>query len=76
MRLFGPAWLSNGILDIKIVNSVYVGDTVRAKATLQERHDETEIVAFVLDVWCENQHGDTVIAGTASCRLPTRSATD
>ncbi len=73
MRLFGAAWLHNGILDLKIVNSVYVGDTVQAKATLKERRDRAEAVEFVLDAWCENQHGATVVTGTATCRLPVQA---
>ena len=73
MRIFGPAWLTSGILDIKVINSVYVGDTVRAKATLKSRRQEADIAEFILDAWCENQHGTTLITGTASCRLPARS---
>lgn len=73
MRLFGPTWLSGGRLDIKVINSVYVGDTVQAKATLKTRRQKAEVVEFVLDAWCENQHGTTIITGTASCRLPAGS---
>jgi acyl dehydratase len=72
MRLFGSAWLHNGVLDMKIVKSVYAGDTVQAKATLTERRDVAGAVEFVLDAWCDNQHGATVVAGTALCRLATR----
>lgn len=76
MRLFGPAWLSNGKLDVKITNSVYVGDTVQAKATLKGRGQKDNVVEFVLDAWCENQHGAAVVAGTAICGLPVQSAPD
>ena len=71
MRLFGETWLHTGVLDLKIVNSVRVGDTVQARATLKERHEGSESMAFVLDAWCENQHGTTVVSGTAKCQLST-----
>ena len=73
MRLFGETWLHHGTLDMKIVSSVYVGDTVQARATLKERRDGKEAVEFVLDAWCENQHGATVVVGTATCRVSTRT---
>jgi hypothetical protein len=75
MRLFGPMWLRYGILDVKIVKSVYAGDTVQARARLRERRETAETVEFALDAWCENQHGATVVAGTAACRLPVQAVT-
>lgn len=69
MRLFGEAWLYHGVLDMKIVSSVYADDTIQARATLQERRMLGDEVEFVLEARCENQHGVAVIVGTATCRL-------
>lgn len=73
MRIFGPIWLHHGILDVKIVASVYADDTVQARARLRERRQTAEAVEFVLDAWCANQHGATVVVGTAACRVPAQA---
>ncbi len=69
MQVFGDNWLHQGILDLKVVNSVYVGDTVQAKAVIKERCETDGGVNVTLDAWCENQSGKTVIVGTASCPI-------
>ena len=68
-EIFGAAWFTRGVLDLKIVNSVYSGDTVQAKAVVRERREQGGAIDVVLDTWCENQHGVKVITGDAICRL-------
>lgn len=69
IEIFGSAWFTEGVLDLKIVNSVYSGDTVQAKAVVKERCEQGSAVDVVLDAWCENQNGVKVITGDAVCRL-------
>ena len=68
-EIFGPVWFTQGVLDMKIVNSVYAGDTVQAKAVVKNRREQGDTVEVVLDAWCENQNGVKVITGDATCRL-------
>ena len=73
IQLFGLTWLQHGILDIKIVNSIYAGETVQAKAVLKERREADGKLAITLELQCINQDGTTVIAGTATCPLDTHA---
>lgn len=74
IEIFGSAWFTEGVLDLKIVNSVYSGDTVQAKAVVKERCEQGGAVDVMLDAWCENQNGVKVITGDAVCRLDASSA--
>lgn len=67
--LFGEAWFSAGMIETKIPKSLMLDDTVQPKAVLREIRDDGECRTFVLDVSCENQRGEQVLVGTASCRL-------
>ena len=69
IEIFGPSWFTRGVLDLKIVNSVYSGDTIQAKAVVTERREQDGAVDVMLDAWCENQNGVKVITGDAACRL-------
>lgn len=63
--LFGHAWHSSGVIEAKITKSIYVDQTVQAKAILRDRETTSRGEKFTLDVWCENGDGDKVLVGTA-----------
>ena len=63
---FGEEWLKMGRMSLKFINIVSPGDTLIPKATVQSREDESSGLRFTLDVWCENQHGEKVVVGTAT----------
>ncbi len=69
VELFGMSWFGHGELDIKIPRSVKIGETVQPKARLERREIEADATRIDLSVWCENQNGDQVLVGTASCTL-------
>lgn len=64
--LFGENWLTEGKMSLKFIAIVDIGNTILPKAIVQSRQEEGSRVKFVMDVWCENQHGDKVLVGTAS----------
>ncbi len=66
VELFGERWYGSGSIEAKITKSIYVGQTVQAKASLRERQSSPDGQRIVLDVWCENGDGDKVLAGTAT----------
>jgi acyl dehydratase len=63
--LFGESWLSHGKMDLKFVAIVDVGDSLLTKAVVTSKELERSGTRFVLDMWCENQHGKKVAVGTA-----------
>lgn len=60
-QAYGASSVIGTVLDVRIRAPVFAGDTVTARGQV------TGIVdgRAVLDVWCENQRGEHVIAGTA-----------
>jgi len=64
--LFGESWLSHGKMDVKFIAIVDVEDSLLTKAVITSKELEGSGTRFVLDMWCENQHGDKVVVGTAT----------
>jgi len=63
--LFGENWLSHGKMDLKFVAIVDVEDSLLTKAVVTSKELEGSRTRFILDMWCENQHGNKVAVGTA-----------
>lgn len=64
--LFGENWLTEGKTSLSFVAIVDPGDTLLPKAIVRSKQAENSGVRFVMDVWCENQHGSKVVVGTAT----------
>ena len=64
--LFGENWLTGGKMSLTFIAIVDPGDRLLPKAIVRSRHVEGSVVRFVMDVWCENQHGNKVVVGTAT----------
>jgi len=64
--LFGVNWLKEGKMSLKFIAIVDVGDKLLPKAVVQSKEAEDSGVRFVMEVWCENQHGNKVVVGTAT----------
>lgn len=73
LDLFGDEWLHHGNMSAKFVAIVDAGDTLTAKAAVKAREAVDDRVQYSLDVWCENQHGEKVLVGTATGRVPALS---
>ena len=63
---FGELWLKTGKLDLKFIHVVTPGDTLFPKAIVQSKMAQGATFKLVMDIWCENQHGEQVVIGTAS----------
>ncbi len=59
-QAFGERWLASGTLQVRFVKPVFVDDRITAGG-VGIASDETRCV-----VWCENQHGESVISGHAT----------
>ena len=64
--LFGYDWLTYGKMSLKFIAIVDVNDTILPKAIVQSKQAQNSDVIFTMDVWCENQHGNKVVVGTAT----------
>ena len=70
IQFFGLGFLKGGELDVTYIRYILPGDTITAKGVIREKLAERAVVRFNIDVWCENQRGEKVTVGTATCLLP------
>jgi acyl dehydratase len=63
--LFGESWLRHGKMSLTFIVIVDPGDTLVPKSVVRSKQTEDSGVRFVMEVWCENQHGNKVVVGTA-----------
>ena len=64
--LFGEDWLKQGKMQLVFIRMVTIGDRLLPKAIVQSKRLEDAGMRFVLEIWCENQHGDKVVVGTGT----------
>jgi acyl dehydratase len=68
---FGPEVFNHhGTLDLRFIKPVVAGDAITVKGKVTERQTEAKGTRLSLDVWCENQHGDTTAIGTGGVLVP------
>lgn len=65
VKFFGEGYLG-GNVSVSIVQPVFPEDVITTKGIVREKVAEGNNVRLILDVWCENQHGEKVIVGEAS----------
>jgi acyl dehydratase len=66
LATFGDKWLKGGGLEVSFLRHVLPGDTVTAKILVRQKEATDSGSKITLEVWCENQHHEKVIAGTAT----------
>lgn len=66
VKYFGINWFNGGRLAVSFLSVVVPGDTVHVRASHVEAHEVENGTLLELDVWCENQRGEKVAAGTAT----------
>ena len=64
--VLGKEWFENAKLSLAFLKPVLSGETVTANGRLTESAVEGAVVRRVYEVWCENERGETVTAGTAT----------
>ena len=65
-RLLGAGFLRGGTMSVAFVQPVYAGDRLTVRGIVKELRPEGAATRVVVDVWCENQHGQQTAVGTAS----------
>jgi acyl dehydratase len=65
-RFVGAGFVKGGTLSMTFVKPVLAGDRLTVHGVVKERRPDAGRTRVVVEVWCENQHGDTTAVGTAS----------
>ena len=65
-REYGFQSVEGTVLDVRIREPVFAGDTVTARGRVAEVRPDGSGSRVSLEVWCENQRGEAVTSGTAS----------
>lgn len=66
-RSYGAESVTGTLLDVRIRAPVFAGDAITARGQVTGTAEGRAL----LEVWCENQRGEQVIAGTAEVPLGT-----
>jgi hypothetical protein len=64
-NVLGKEWFEYATLSVAFLKPAFCGDTLTANGRLAERIVEGAVERVVYEVWCENQAGEAVAAGTA-----------
>ena len=65
-RLLGRGFIQGGTMSVAFIKPVYAGDRLTVHGVVKEMRPESGGTRVVVDVWCENQHGEKTAAGQAS----------
>ena len=65
IKFFGKGYLG-GNLSVAYIRPMWPDDEIITKGIVREKMEEGDAVKLILEVRCENQHGEKVIVGTAS----------
>ncbi|MBI2305177.1 MAG: hypothetical protein HYU86_10610 [Chloroflexi bacterium] len=68
-ELFGEGYVKGGKLMNKYIKPMLANDTITMHIRIKERLAEGAAVRYNMDVWCDNQQGETVVVGSASAAV-------
>ena len=69
-RLLGAGFVRGGTLSMAFIRPVYAGDRLTVHGVVKETRPEGAGTCVVVEVWCQNQHGEKTAVGTASGLRP------
>lgn len=65
-NVLGRQWYENATLSLAFVRPMLCGQTITAGGRLAESVPDGAVLRRVYEVWCSNDHGETVASGTAT----------
>ncbi len=65
--LLGAQWAVGGKMSLNCIGLILRDDVLTAKATVKEKVPEGSSARVTFEAWCENQRGEKVVAGAATC---------
>ena len=69
-RLLGAGFVKGGTLSMAFIKPVYAGDRLTVHGVVKETRPEGAGTRLVVEVWCQNQHGEKSAVGTATGLAP------
>jgi acyl dehydratase len=66
----GEGFVQGGKMAVKFIKPVIVGDTLTLHGVVRDVLPEGDSTRIVVEVWCENQHGEKTMVGEASGLAP------
>ncbi|HKB25527.1 MAG TPA: MaoC family dehydratase [Methylomirabilota bacterium] len=69
-RFLGAGFVKGGTMSVAFIKPVYAGDRLTVHGVVKDRRRENGATRVVVEVWCENQHGEKTAVGTASGLSP------
>jgi len=69
-RFVGAGFVKGGTMSMTFIKPVLAGDRLTVHGVVKERRPDGGRTRVVVEVWCENQHGEKTAVGTASGLLP------
>jgi acyl dehydratase len=65
-ELLGKDWFENAKLSLAFLRPALCGETLTATGRLAEAVEDGAVIRRVYEVWCENEAGEAVTAGTSA----------
>jgi len=65
-RFLGTGFVKGGTMSMVFIKPVYAGDRLTVRGVVKEKRPDGDSTRVVVEVWCENQHGEKTAVGTAS----------
>src|SRR5712692_8971171 len=65
-RFLGTGFVKSGAMSMVFIKPVYAGDRLTVHGVVKEERRDGDATRVVVEVWCENQHGEKTAVGTAS----------
>ena len=65
-RLLGAGFVRGGTLSMAFIKPVLAGDRLTVHGVVKDKQPEGGRTRVVVEVWCENQHGEKTAVGSAS----------
>jgi acyl dehydratase len=69
-RLLGAGFVKGGTMSLAFIQPVLAGDRLTVHGVVKDKRSEHGATRVVVEVWCENQHGQKTAVGTASGLAP------
>ncbi len=62
----GAGFVQGGSMSVTFTRPVYAGDRLTVHGVVTEKRPENGATRVVVEVWCENQHGEKTMVGSAT----------
>lgn len=69
-RFLGAGFVKGGTMSMAFIKPVYAGDRLTIHGVVKDKRADADGTRVTVEVWVENQHGETTAVGSATGLLP------